>query len=154
MKDIHLMTFCCYSNHDQVAVVAKVKLLNDELWFVFLCGALCLSLACLWLQISCWQHYSPPVAMTTNSYSRVTFSTQTALCCSSEEIWKCHFLWKWEQLVLPRASTLEPFFLLSYISILRHPTQPQLNTVKHFYVPQQPASKKHLHVCVCVRGGR
>lgn len=79
-EGIHFMTFCCYSNHDQIAVVAKVKLLHDVLWFVYLCGMV------VTLQISRWRHYSPPVAMTTNSYSRVTFSTQTALCCSSEEI--------------------------------------------------------------------
>lgn len=35
-----------------------------------------------------------------------------------------------------------PFFFLSYIPILRHPTKPQLNKEEHFYFPQQPASKK------------
>lgn len=147
------MTFCCYSNRDQVAVVAKLFCKTSK-WQVMICLPLwpdCISLACLWLFKSVDGDIAAhlDVALSTNSYNRVTFSRQTALRCSSEEIWKCHFLWKWERLVLPRASTVEPFFLLSYIPILRHPTQPQLNTEEHFYFPQQPASKK-ASVCVCV----
>lgn len=154
-KGIHLMTFCCYSNHDQVAVVAKLFYKTSKWWRVMICLRLWpdrlvdISLVCLWLFKTVDGDITAhlDVALSTNTYNRVTFSRQAALHRTSEEIWKCHILWKWEQLLLPRASTVEPFFLLSYIPILRHPTQPQLNTEEHFYFPQQPAGKKN-HPCV------
>lgn len=149
VKEIYLMTLCCYSYCDQVSVVAKLLCKTSKCW-VMICLPLwphcsvCISLDCLGLFRTVDGDIKAHLgaALGTSTYNRVTFSRQAALRRSSEEIWKCHFLWKWERLLLPRASTVEPFFLLSYIPILRHPKQPQLNTEEHFYFPQQPASKK------------
>lgn len=91
-KGICLMSFCCYSNGDQVAVVAKF-LCKTSMQSVMICLPLwpdCVVhnlLAHLWLFKSVdGDIVHLDVALSTNSYNRVTFSRQTARHCSTEEI--------------------------------------------------------------------
>ncbi len=105
------------------------------------------------LQISWWlitAHLD--VALSTNSYNGVTISRQTALHCSSEEIWKCHFLWKWEWLVLPRASTVKPLSSSYHTFPSSDIRQSQSSIKRNISIsPSSLLVKKHLYMCVCVR---
>jgi len=120
-------SLCCYSNHDYVAVVAKLFCKISKLWV---------------LVFACTRHY------TCFGCNKLTFSRQGI----SEEFWKCHFLWKWEQLLLPRAPTVKRLFLLSYILIVRHlPATAQYRLLQIFFL--FPLSsllvKKHTIIPVC-----
>lgn len=142
-KWIHLMTFCCYSNGDQVAVVAKLFCKTSK-WWVMIClppwpdCVVRISLAWLWLLRISWRwHYSPSwcsIEYKQLQQGHFLLANSSALQLGGDL--KVPFPVKVRAASAPwslhsRAS----FFLLSYIPILRHPTKPQLNTEEHFYFP-------------------
>lgn len=109
VTEIHLMAFCCYSNH----VVAKLlcKTSDDELWFVCSVASLHFIRTSATLQTSAvaahlWHWLQTLTAGSLSSRKQPRAAAQWR----SESVISCES----ECLVLPRASTLEPAFLLSY----------------------------------------